>query len=242
MRIAPRPSAALFAALAAAQVAYGKVPRLQTPAATRAIVLLMLAASATDAAEARGRRRGLSLVSLAGALGMVAEWVGTTTGRPFGRYAYSAKLGPRVRDVPVLAGAAWAMMARPSWVVAGRVARAPAPRAALAAGALTAWDVFLDPRMVREGYWRWAGGGAYEDVPLSNFLGWALTGLGVFALWAAADPWDEPEVNGAGALRLYAWTWLGETYANAALWKRPRVALAGGAAMGAFALPALLRR
>src|SRR3954451_19403152 len=124
----PRPWGVLCAALAATQVAYGKVPRLQTPATTRAIVLLMLAASAADAAEARGRRRGLGLVSLAGVLGMVAEWVGTTTGRPFGRYAYSAKLGPRVRDVPVLAGAAWAMMARPAWVVAGRVARAPGRR------------------------------------------------------------------------------------------------------------------
>src|SRR3954453_5863393 len=96
--------------------------------------------------------------------------------------------------------------------------------------------------MVPEGYWRWAAGGAYEDVPLSNFLGWAPTGLGGFALWAGADPWDEPEVNGTGALRLYAWTWIGETYANAALWKRPGVALAGAAARGAFALPALRGR
>ena len=45
-----------------------------------------------------------------------------------------------------------------------------------------------------------------------------------------------------GALALYGWTWIGETFANAALWKRPRVAIAGGAAMGALALPALRRR
>ena len=47
----------------------------------------------------------------------------------------------------------------------------------LAAGALTAWDVFLDPRMVREGYWTWPGGGRYEGVPASNFAGWFVTGL-----------------------------------------------------------------
>jgi hypothetical protein len=35
---------------------------------------------------------------------------------------------------------------------------------------------------------------------------------------------------------------VGESFANAALWGRPRVALAGGAAMGAFAVPALVRR
>ena len=232
---------ALFAALALAQMAYGRVARLQTPAATRGIVALMLAASAADAARARGPRRGLGLVGSAGALGFAAELAGTATGRPFGRYRYTAKLGPRVRGVPVLAGAAWAMMARPSWVVAGLLDRRPARRVALAAGALAAWDVFLDPRMVREGYWSWPGGGRYEDVPLSNFLGWLGTGAGVFALWAAADAWDEPEVNGRGAARLYAWTWLGELYANAVIWRRPKVALAGGAAMGAFALPALRR-
>ncbi len=44
------------------------------------------------------------------------------------------------------------------------------------------------------------------------------------------------------ALALYVWTWLGELFANAALWQRPRVAVAGGLAMGAFAVPALWRR
>ena len=112
---------------------------------------------------------------------------------------------------------------------------------ALAAGALTAWDVFLDPRMAREGYWIWPDGGAYEGVPASNFLGWWVTGLGVFAVWSALD--DAPAGPGDdGALALYAWTWAGETFANAALWRRPRVAAAGAAAMGAVAAPALWRR
>ena len=83
-------------------------------------------------------------------------------------------------------------MARPSWVVAGLVTRRRAPRVALAAGALTAWDVFLDPRMAREGYWSWPGGGRYEGIPASNFLGWFLTGAGVFAVWAVVDGDDDP--------------------------------------------------
>jgi putative membrane protein len=45
-----------------------------------------------------------------------------------------------------------------------------------------------------------------------------------------------------GALALYVWTWVGETFANAVLWRTPRVAAAGGAAMGAFAVPALMAR
>jgi putative membrane protein len=126
--------------------------------------------------------------------------------------------------------------------VAGRLTRRRAARIPLAAGALTAWDVFLDPRMAREGFWTWPGGGRYEGIPASNFVGWFVTGLGVFALWEAIDPALTPDARDDGALALYAWTWIGETFANAALWHRPVTAVAGSAAMGAFAAPALAAR
>ena len=205
------------AAVAAAQILCGR--RLGTRE-TKAIVGLMTVAALAS--------RPRAPVLAAGAIGMAAEHVGTRTGRPFGRYAYSEKLGPRVGGVPLLAAAAWAMMARPAWVVAGpgrfRVARA--------AAALTAWDVFLDPRMVRDGYWTWENGGAYEDVPASNFLGWFATGLVVFSAFGVLDDGEDDPA----ARAMYLWTWIGETFANAVLWRRPRVAAAGALAMGAFAV------
>ena len=231
----------LFASLAAAQVVYGRVAR-RGPGATRGIVGLFLATSTADAVAARGGRRGLGLVGSAGAVGFATELLGVATGKPFGHYSYGGGLGARWRGVPLLAAAAWAMMARPAWVVGGLIARRRGPRILAAAGALTAWDVFLDPRMVREGYWTWPGGGRYEDVPASNFLGWLVTGAGVFALWSALDPYDDPVYDGDDALALYAWTWVGETFANAVLWRRPKVALAGATAMGLFAAPALAKR
>jgi len=237
-----RASHALFGLLAGSQVAYSFLPEKRRVAATRAIVGLMLTASATEAAAARGSRRGPALVAGAGVLGFAAELAGVATGRPFGHYTYSAKLGPRVRGVPVAAAAAWAMMARPAWVVAGLISRRRAARVALAAGALTAWDVFLDPRMAREGYWSWPGGGRYEGIPATNFAGWLFTGAGVFAVWALLDGDDDPVADGDGALALYVWTWTGELFANLVIWRRSRVALAGGVAMGAFAVPALLAR
>jgi putative membrane protein len=237
-----RTSRALLAALAAAQVAYGKLPGQRSPAATRGLVVLMLGASAVEAVQARGGRRGGAAIVAAGAIGFASELAGVATGRPFGRYHYSDRLGPRVGGVPLLAAAAWAMMARPAWVVAGLITRRPARRVPVAAGALTAWDVFLDPRMAREGYWTWPEGGRYEGVPASNFAGWFLTGVGVFGACALLDRGDDPAADGDGALALYVWTLLGETFANAVLWRRPRVAWAGAAAMGAFAVPALRRR
>jgi putative membrane protein len=64
----------------------------------------------------------------------------------------------------------------------------------------------------------------------------------VFAVWALLDPDDAPARDGDGALALYVWTWVGETFANAAIWRRPVVAAAGAAAMGAFSVPALRAR
>ena len=177
-----------FAALAAAQVVYGLGSR--PPAATRALVGAMLGVSALEARRA-GDGRALTA---AGAVGFAAEIVGVATGRPFGHYRYSSKLGPRVRGVPVLAAAAWAMMARPAWVVAGRLTAGRARRVVFAAGALTAWDVFLDPRMAHEGYWEWPGGGRYEGVPASNFAGWFLTGLLVFSAYAVLA--DDDDLHG----------------------------------------------
>lgn len=232
----------LFGALVVAQLAYGRVARLRTPAGTKAIVALLLGASSADALAARGPVRGTTLVGSAAALGFATELAGVATGRPFGHYAYSPLLGRRVGGVPLAAAAAWAMMARPSWVVAGLIARPRMARVALAAAALTAWDVFLDPRMVREGYWSWPGGGRYEGIPASNFAGWLVTGAGVFAVWALVDGDDDPLRDGDGALALYTWTWVGELVANLCIWRRPRVAAAGGVAMGAVAIPALLAR
>jgi uncharacterized membrane protein len=236
-----RTSRVLLAGLAGAQLAYPRVPEARQPAATRGIVGLMLATSVVELVERRGGRRAAALAGTAAATGLAAEAVGVATGRPFGSYEYSGLLGVRVAGVPLLAGAAWTMMAPPAWTVAGLLTRRRAARALTAAGALAAWDVALDPRMVRDGYWRWADGGRYEDVPASNFAGWLLVGTIVFAAWSVIDGDDDPRAATV-PLALYAWTWTGEVVANLAFWGRPRVAVAAGTAMGAFAIPALRAR
>ena len=176
------------------------------------------------------RRRGRS--------GWASRLFGVATGRPFGRYRYSDKLGPRAAGVPpLLAAAAWALMARPAWAVAeARVAPRRRVRVPLACGTHRVGRV---PRSA-DGARRLldvASGGRY-GVPVSNFGGWLATSLAVFAAWSRLDGDDRARDGGAVAL---LWTWLGETLASTVLWQRPRVALAGSLAMGAFALPALVR-
>ncbi|MDO9352404.1 MAG: carotenoid biosynthesis protein [Solirubrobacteraceae bacterium] len=259
-----RRSHVLAAALGASQIAYGlEAPR--PPWMTRGIVALLLTTSTADAIEQRGAR-GAAVVAAAGSVGFGAELLGVHTGRPFGSYGYSEQLGPQIHEVPLLAGAAWGLLARPSRVAGDWASRAlPGERSPLgqratrvlaAATALTAWDVFLDPRMVREGYWHWPEGGWYEGIPWTNYAGWWATGVVAFGAAELIDPHDDPaappaasapsaigdERSGDTALGLYAWTWIGELIANVLLWKRPKVAVAGGLSMAAIALPALARR
>jgi putative membrane protein len=139
------------------------------------------------------------------------------------------------------------MMAYPAWRIGELLGRTPLARAVVAAGALTAWDVALDPQMVGVGIWVWPDGGAYHGIPLVNFAGWFAVGLVLFGWWALATRGDpEPDDRAAplAALlgpALYVWTWIGETVAHALFFAGWGVALASFAAMGAFAVPALLR-
>lgn len=247
-----RQSTGLLAGIVLAQLLYPRVPARRQTAATGAIVGLMGACACASLTERRGRRAGLALAGCAALTGTVAEVIGVRTGRPFGRYAYSGRLGPRVAGVAAGVPVAWTMTAPAAWTVGGLLAgrsaagdaRGPAfgrraQRVAWSAGALTAWDLFLDPRMVRDGYWTWVGGGRYRGVPLSNYAGWLLTSGVLFGVWSLVDGEGEPaDVD----LALYAWTWIGEAVANVLFWHDPVVAAVGGLGMGAFAVPALRAR
>jgi putative membrane protein len=91
-------------------------------------------------------------------IGFGVEIVGSRTGFPFGSYDYTSLLAPQIANVPVVVAFAWCAMALPAREVAGAICGERAPRVArviVGAVALTAWDVFLDPHMVMEGYWVW---------------------------------------------------------------------------------------
>ena len=110
--------------------------------------------------------------------------------------------------MPAIVPLAWFAMAVPAREAAhAALGHGPGRRHAWssAPAALTAWDLFLDPQMVGEGYWRWARPGAYRGIPLGNYVGWFVTGLGVMAIieraLPVADPVDAALVNGQGRRR-----------------------------------------
>jgi putative membrane protein len=111
----------------------------------------------------------------------------------------------------------------------------------LGSALLTAWDLFLDPQMTGEGYWRWERPGRYRGIPGSNYLGWFASGLGVIALLdrlLPAEAAERPEPSLVGA---YGWMAVMSTLGFAAFFGDPLVAAAGGAAMVPAAVVAARR-
>lgn len=167
----------------------------------------------------------------------LAEALGSMTGFPFGVYQYTGALQPQLAGVPLLIPFAWLMMLPPSWAVA-RVLTSPGNRwrfAVLSAGAMTAWDLFLDPQMVAWGYWTWHKEGIYFGIPLQNFFGWLLVS---FLISLLVNP---DEMNNNLLITIYILTWMLESFGLAFFWALPGPALAGFIGMGIFSVTAVAR-
>jgi uncharacterized membrane protein len=192
-----------------------------------------------------GRRAGAAALATVVST-TVVERVGTRTGIPFGRYAYTRALQPQIADVPAIVPLAWFALGLPARETAHAALgnrSTPAGRVALGSAALTAWDLFLDPQMVGEGYWAWARRGSYRGIPLTNFLGWFVTGLGVMALLEAALPASDRADDADGALvGEYAFMGVMETIGFARFFRDPVVAVVGGLGMVPLAATAVVRR
>ena len=199
--------------------------------------------SATVAASVRrwGPARAAGAAGTTMLLTSAIERVGIVTGRPFGSYRYTPALQPQIAGVPVLVPMAWAGMAVPARETAHAALGErsnPATRMVVGAATLTAWDLFLDPQMVAEGYWRWARRGIYRGIPFSNYSGWFVTGLGVMALLEIVLPPTEPVPE---LVAEYGTMAVMETAGFATFFGDRVVAAAGAAAMLPVAVVATVR-
>lgn len=148
-----------------------------------------------------GWRRTFPLFLVSSGVALSSELLGTSTQLPFGEYAYTTILGYRILDlVPFPIPISWFYMIVGSLAIAGRVLTARDDNAtkwkwSLVGGLiLVAWDVSMDPAMVKTSHWIWGDGDLFtrlalpapviafftKDIfygmPLSNWFGWYLTG------------------------------------------------------------------
>ena len=169
------------------------------------------------------------------------EIVGSATGFPFGEYDYQSLLRPQVAGVPLVVPFAWLAMAVPAREVARALGfTTVGARVLVGALALTAWDVFLDPQMVAEGYWQWATDGWYRGIPLTNYLGWMVGGIVVMLILEIVLPHRSALVSATPVVH-YAVVGVMETVAFAFFFDDWVVAIAGATAMLPLASIAVYR-
>ena len=243
----PRLSWALLAALILTQICYPLTGGGARAAMTVATVLLGYLLSVSHALLTRGPRAAAALVATATAGGFAVEAVGVATGFPFGTYDYSGQLGPKVLGVPLIIPLAWTWMAWPAWLAAVRLARGRAARIVLAAVGLAAWDLFLDPQMVAEGYWRWLDATpalpGVPGIPVGNYLGWLGFALVLMTCLAAAAGPDagRPAAGDTPMIALWLWTYASSVLAHAVFLDLPASAVWGGVLMGLVVVPLIAR-
>ncbi|MGW3784013.1 carotenoid biosynthesis protein [Micromonospora chokoriensis] len=252
-----RISWALLAVLVLAQICYPLTTGDTRAGLTVATVVLGWLLSVGHALLSRGPRVAAALVAVATGGGFAIEAIGVATGVPFGSYDYSGELGPKLAGVPLIIPLAWTWMAWPAWLAAVRLTGGGATtstgggstvgrwagRIALATVGLAAWDLFLDPQMVAEGYWVWRDATpalpGLPGIPISNYLGWLLFAV---LMMSALRP-----LAGAAAERtdrrdhpmtaLYLWTYFSSILAHAVFLDLPASALWGAAGMSVTAIP-----
>jgi putative membrane protein len=126
------------------------------------------------------RRAAHSLLALV-AYTYAVEYVGVSTGVPYGEFAYGVELGPTAGGVPLALPLFFVPLVVDAYLLCllllGDRAGRTAVRVGVTAATVVAMDLVLDPGAVALGFWSYAGGGPFYGVPLSNFLGWALSAV-----------------------------------------------------------------
>lgn len=139
------------------------------------------------------RRGAVVLLALAGyAYGI--EFVGATTGLPYGEFAYGIPLGPMVFDtIPLGLPVFFMPLVLNAYLLCllllGKRARSALVRVPAVIGAVVAVDLVLDPAAVALGFWVYESG-SYYGVPWLNFAGWVLSATVATVLVDAA--FDRP--------------------------------------------------
>ena len=142
-----------------------------------ASVIIALSALATLLSEMRFRSKmaaGSDLILIAGVLFLV-EWVGVSTGIPFGEYRYTDALGFRIAGVPVAISFAWYTTIVNAVRISEHLWPGHGAAIALSAAFITvSLDLVLEPMAsLIQGYWIWNGG----TIPLLNYGAWFLLSL-----------------------------------------------------------------
>ncbi len=124
-------------------------------------------------------RRAATALGLLFVYTYAIEYIGATTGFPYGEFSYEVSLGPMLLDtIPLALPLFFVPLVINSYLLCllllGDRADPLAVRIPVIAATVVAVDLVLDPAAVALGFWEFADGG-YYGVPPSNYAGWVLS-------------------------------------------------------------------
>jgi len=165
------------------------------------------------------------LASLAFALGLGVELLGSKTGIPFGLYTYQGAPPPTVGGVPLIVPLGWFSLVLSAHVLAGG-------RPWRTGLLVVAWDLGLEALMTAQGYWTWQDPHPlWYGAPFQNYLGWFVVGALISWIYRRLGPALHQDGAFAWAYRLEA-LFIPLGLALLGLWP---AALLSGLAMNALA-------
>ncbi|HVF10733.1 MAG TPA: bisanhydrobacterioruberin hydratase CruF [Abditibacteriaceae bacterium] len=157
-----------------------------------------------------GWRSGLRLLLVLAVFAIILESFAVATGIPYGRFVYGEKIGAKVLGlVPWTVPFAWSPLLLASMALAPRWSSQPLMTAVLSGLTLVLIDMVLDPAAVAQQFWTWEHPGVFYQVPISNFIGWFLSGVvGSLLFQRFAGNRHLPPLNllSSGFLILCFWT------------------------------------
>mgnify|MGYP006288983101 FL=1 len=169
------------------------------------------------------------------------ETINVVTGWPFGEIIYSDKFGAKILGTPLFVIIGWLMMVHPILVLARQISK----HWIFFFGGLglAAWDLFLDPVMVKIGYWEWRAFSKslplVPAMPISNTFGWLLSGMALMGILNYFLP-KERRKGGLDfklIVLLLSWNWVFQLLVNIFVFQNYGVALIGGIGFGILLIP-----
>lgn len=100
--------------------------------------------------------------------GIFVEWVGVTTGFPFGIYHYGDNLGAKMAGVPYMIGVNWAMLILITGTIASKISRKLPLKIIIGSSLMVFLDLFIEPVASSFDFWYWAN----DVIPLENYIAW----------------------------------------------------------------------
>ena len=122
-------------------------------------------------------RKAVAGISLLIFYSYIIEFIGLKTGWPYGNFEYVVSLGPHLFGVPLGLPLFFIPLVLNSYILISLLGFDNVYSKILAtAGFVLVVDLILDPAAVALGLWKYSSG-VYYGVPVSNFMGWILSGL-----------------------------------------------------------------